>query len=99
MEDLTIDTFDSIVMDPSKHALVEFFAPWCGHCKSLTPVYEKLGSVFSAESAVVVAKVQFCVYVVYVCMHDFGLVLVLVWSWSWGWVGLGWVWGSVWGLI
>ncbi|CAM9213618.1 unnamed protein product [Scytosiphon promiscuus] len=56
--DLTRDTFDSIVMDPTKHALVEFFAPWCGHCKSLAPVYEKLGRVFEAESSVVVAKVD-----------------------------------------
>lgn len=58
MLDLTTDTFDSVVMDPTKHALVEFFAPWCGHCKSLAPVYEKLGKVFEAETSVVVAKVR-----------------------------------------
>ncbi|CBN77707.1 protein disulfide isomerase [Ectocarpus siliculosus] len=56
--DLTLETFDSIVMDPTKHALVEFYAPWCGHCKSLAPVYEKLGKVFQAETSVVVAKVD-----------------------------------------
>lgn len=57
MLDLTVETFESAVMSPSKHALVEFFAPWCGHCKSLAPVWEKLGAVFSAENSVVVAKV------------------------------------------
>lgn len=58
MLDLTLETFDSLAMDPTKHALVEFYAPWCGHCKSLAPVYEKLGKVFEAESNVIVAKVR-----------------------------------------
>jgi len=55
--DLTPDNFDSIV-DGSKGAFVEFFAPWCGHCKSLAPEYEVVGEAFDKESSVVIAKVD-----------------------------------------
>ncbi len=36
---LTKDTFDDAVKN-NKYLLVKFVAPWCGHCKSLTPAYE-----------------------------------------------------------
>jgi len=53
---LTDDTFDGIVLDPKKNVLVEFYAPWCGHCKKLAPEYEKLGQTFMGEEEVVIAK-------------------------------------------
>jgi len=56
--DLTASNFDSIVLDPSKDVLVEFYAPWCGHCKSLAPVYEKVAAAFANEPNVVIAKVD-----------------------------------------
>jgi protein disulfide-isomerase A6 len=50
------NNFDSIVLDSSKDVLVEFYAPWCGHCKRLAPDYEKLGQTFAGEDGVVIAK-------------------------------------------
>jgi len=56
--DLTNKNFDEIVMDPSKSVLVEFYAPWCGHCKHLAPVYDKLGAAYANEKEVVIAKID-----------------------------------------
>jgi len=51
-------TFNSIVLDSSKDVLLEFYAPWCGHCKSLTPTYEKLGTAFAGSQTIVIAKID-----------------------------------------
>jgi protein disulfide-isomerase A6 len=57
--DLTPSNFDKEVIKSGKPALVEFFAPWCGHCKNLAPTYEELATTFQhAKDKVLVAKVD-----------------------------------------
>jgi len=55
---LTPSNFDEIVKDKTKNVLVEFYAPWCGHCKKLAPIWEKLATVFKNDPSVVIANVD-----------------------------------------
>ena len=55
---LTPSNFDKIALDPTKDVLVEFYAPWCGHCKKLAPDYEKVAQSFEGEEHVVIANVD-----------------------------------------
>jgi len=46
--------FDEVVTNSGKDALVEFYAPWCGHCKKLTPIYDELGEKMRDEDVDIV---------------------------------------------
>ncbi|KAG6647978.1 hypothetical protein I3843_07G113600 [Carya illinoinensis] len=55
---LTTDNFGEVVLDETKDVLVEFYAPWCGHCKNLAPTYEKVATAFKYEDDVVIANLD-----------------------------------------
>uniref|UniRef100_UPI00358F7B72 protein disulfide-isomerase A3 n=1 Tax=Myxine glutinosa TaxID=7769 RepID=UPI00358F7B72 len=52
------ESFDDIVNDESKDVLIEFYAPWCGHCKSLEPKYNELGEKLANDQNIVIAKMD-----------------------------------------
>jgi len=55
---VTGKTFDKIVKDDTKDVLIEFYAPWCGHCKQLEPKYKTLGEKFESIDTVTIAKMD-----------------------------------------
>jgi len=46
--------FEELVTKSEKDVLVEFYAPWCGHCKKLTPIYDELGEKMANEEVEIV---------------------------------------------
>ncbi|PWN48842.1 hypothetical protein IE53DRAFT_333008 [Violaceomyces palustris] len=56
---LVADAFDETAFDDSKDVLIEFYAPWCGHCKKLAPTYDTLGEKYSShKDKVTIAKMD-----------------------------------------
>ncbi|EMG46528.1 putative thioredoxin [Candida maltosa Xu316] len=48
--ELTPSTFDKVVHKSNYTTLVKFYAPWCGYCQQLQPIYHKLGKYIQKDA-------------------------------------------------
>ena len=51
-------SFAELVLDNDKDVLVKFYAPWCGQCQMLSPIWDELGAHFKDSPNVVIAKMD-----------------------------------------
>jgi protein disulfide-isomerase A1 len=49
--------YASIVKDTSKDVFIEYYAPWCGHCKKLAPIWEEFAESIGTDN-IVIAKMD-----------------------------------------
>lgn len=50
--------YQQLLLDTDDDVLVEFYAPWCGHCRKFEPVYKELAARLRDVKGIFLAKVD-----------------------------------------
>ena len=55
---VTERTFDKEVINNDLDVFVKFYAPWCGHCKHLAPIYEQLAEKLNNNDKLQIVEID-----------------------------------------
>jgi thioredoxin 1 len=58
LKDINDSSFESEVLKSATPVLVDFWAPWCGPCKSIAPVLDELATEFAGKLRIVKVNVD-----------------------------------------
>jgi thioredoxin-like negative regulator of GroEL len=56
--ELSAANFGNYMQDKTRDVLVNFHAPWCGHCLALEPEYAKLGRKYEGVESILISKMD-----------------------------------------